>query len=68
MTKVLVKVGNVYFASRWFSTQHGQLKEGEVTGSDSKLFARRYDCIHMVERDANLLGINLADVEFEKVA
>ena len=68
MTKVLAKVGNVYFASRWFSDRQGNLKEGEAITSSSKMVARRYNSIDLVERDAKILGIALDSIEFEKVA
>lgn len=68
MSKVYVKVGNVFFASKWHTDRHGNLKEGEASVSSSKLVARVYSDVRTVMRDAAILGIALDKIEMEKVA
>ncbi len=67
-SKVYVKIGNVFFASRWNTDRQGNLKEGEASLSTSKLMARSYDCPSLVIRDAAILGVDLSKVTLEKVA
>lgn len=68
MNKVMVKIDNVYFASRWFSDRYGNSFEGEIVVSTSKLFARQYDNADNIIRDARLLGVSLESISIEKIA
>ena len=57
-----------YFASEYKADRQGNLHEGSVKASETKLVARVYDSVDLVIRDARLLGVSLDCIEFEKAA
>ena len=67
-SKVLVQVGNVYFARRWFTDRFGRESGGNLALSDSRLMAVEYECIESIKRDALRMGIDLADIKIVKAS
>ena len=67
-SKVLVQVGNVYFARRWFIDRFGRESGGNLALSDSRLLAVEYECIESIKRDALRMGIDLADIKIVKAS
>ena len=68
MIKVYAKIGKRYFASEYKADRQGNLREGSVKASESRMVARVYNSVDLVIRDARLLGVSLDCIEFEKAA